>query len=160
MKNEFCPECHRVLKLKNVIDDKTAVFECPHCHVHKTYSYEEKTFPSNINKFNWGACFWWYFWGFWNGMSVLFLIYIFLNIFTAISSFVPLLLILILFLSLFSMYYFGKKGNKLSWEHKEWESIVSFEKHQNGWNLAGKIYGLFSLISILLLFILSIFQND
>ena len=127
------------MHLVKVIDEKNAIYECKFCHKQELYSYDEKTFPSNINSFNWGVFIWWPYWGFFNEMSRLFLIYFAVSLFCFL--WIPIIVLFIL-----SIYY-GKKGNFLSWKNKSWKSIERFEKVQNRWDVAGIIY--FIVLSIL-----------
>lgn len=145
MKNEVCEKCNQMLHLVKVVDEKSAIMECKHCHERKLYSYDEKEFPSNINSFNWGAFVWWPYWGFSNGMSRLFLIYFVLSLLSFL--WIPIIVLIVL-----SIYY-GKKGNLLSWKNKHWESIERFEKIQNRWDVAGIIGFIIFLISCLYLFL-------
>lgn len=147
-KVEFCPDCKNVMELNKVIDEKTAIMKCAHCGKQEKYVYEEKTFPSNINSFSWGAFVLWPYWGFGNKMGYLF----FVNCFLSLGgAFFPVFFyILILFLSIF----LGLKGKHLSWKNKDWESPERFEKVQRRWDLAGKTVIGVMLVLFVLLFIM------
>ncbi|HIZ01247.1 MAG TPA: hypothetical protein H9819_03215, partial [Candidatus Bacteroides merdipullorum] len=47
MKIEVCEKCNQMLHLIKVVDEKSAIMECKHCHNRKLYSYDEKEFPKN-----------------------------------------------------------------------------------------------------------------
>ena len=57
MKKESCPECRREMKIDKILNETEAIMECQHCKKTFKFTYDEKTFPSNINSFNWGAFF-------------------------------------------------------------------------------------------------------
>lgn len=148
MKIELCPDCNHVMKLVQVVDEKTAVMECNHCHKRETLTYEEKTFPSNINAFNWGAFALWPFWGLGNKMAYLLGIYFIIGFATIFLYFIPSIIGIIISI------YLGIKGNRLSWENKDWKSVEQFEKSQKDWNLAGIIV---LVIPVAIIFVLMSF---
>lgn len=147
MKIELCPNCNHPMKLVKVLDEKNAVMKCKHCQLQKQFVYEENAFPPSINKFNWGAFALWHFWGFGNKMSYLFVVYFVLSI----ASASQLLVLPVLIITLAISFYLGFKGNKLSWEKKDWASIERFEKIQHRWNVAGIVVILVPLIIALIL---------
>ncbi|MGE9301266.1 hypothetical protein [Parabacteroides sp.] len=135
MKKESCPECRREMKIDKILNETEAIMECQHCKKTFKFTYDEKTFPSNINSFNWGAFFIGGLWGFWNGstgyaLTVCSLGLISRNFFLSIIC-TPIIFALGLF--------YGFKGNKISWSQKDWPSIESFEQSQTRWCMAGWI---------------------
>lgn len=122
----LCPDCNREMKVRKVLDTHTALTMCPYCKKEFKISNEKQLFPSNINSFNWGAFTLFPIWCFWNGMPWLFFIYI--------VGFIPVVGVIITILVSF---YLGFKGNKLSWEKKNWSSIQNFEFYQKQWGRAG-----------------------
>lgn len=145
MKIELCPNCNHPMKLVKVLDEKNAVMKCKHCQQQKQFVYEENAFPPSINKFNWGAFALWHFWGFGNKMSYLFVVYVVLSI--ASYLVVPALIAIAI------SFYLGFKGNKLSWEKKDWASIERFEKIQHRWNVAGIVV---IVVPLIIAFILAL----
>ena len=146
MKTEFCPICNCPMELVQVLNEKQAVMKCKHCHLEKVFTYEKSVFPSNINSFNWGAFALWPIWGFGNKMSYLFVVYVVLSI--ASYLVVPALIAIAI------SFYLGFKGNKLSWEKKDWASIERFEKIQHRWNVAGIVVIVVPLIIALIILVL------
>lgn len=128
MMNMICPECGTELKMRKIRDEFSATFYCPYCNKELEILFDEKTFPSNIKSFNWGAFALWPIWGFWNGMPYLFFVNLSLNSFSCILLTIGL------------SFYYGFRGNRLSWNKKKWSSIDNFERYQSEWEWAGKIY--------------------
>ena len=48
MKTEECPNCHRKLKVKEIIDEYSVIEECKHCNKEFKITYDEETFPYNL----------------------------------------------------------------------------------------------------------------
>ncbi len=75
MKSELCPKCSKKKNEdKKIFDETTVTMKCKHCHKTFKLTYDEKTFPTNINSFNWGAFFPMAFMGFfleWNTYTLL-----------------------------------------------------------------------------------------
>lgn len=122
----LCPDCNREMKVHKVLDTHSALAECPYCKKKFKISNEKQLFPSNINSFSWGAFVLFPIWCFWNGMPWLFFIYI--------IGFIPKVGTIIMLLTSF---YLGFRGNRLSWEKKNWSSISNFEYYQKLWGRAG-----------------------
>ena len=120
------------MRIEKILDGTTATMKCKHCHKTFKLTYDEKTFPTNINSFNWGAFFLWHLWGFWNGMPILSWCGFLLGFISDAFYYLSLI-------DVFVSIYLGLKGNKISWEKKNWSSIESFENTQRNWNLAGLI---------------------
>lgn len=136
MKKELCPDCHKEMKVDKYIDEKTVMMKCSDCRKTFNFTYDEKKIPRNINSFNWGAFILWPLWGFGNGMTML-------SICGFILGFLakyPFLDILILIIEIPISLYIGFRGNKLSWEKKNWSSVVVFEKQQKGWTILAFIF--------------------
>ena len=140
MQIETCEKCNQTMRLVKVIDERSALMACEHCHKRKMYFYDKKEFPDNINSFNWGIFTLWPFWGFSNGMPYLFLIYLGLSL-------ISFLLFPAIILFILSIYY-GMKGSFLSWKKKNWDSIGRFEDVQNKWNEIGIFVFIIYLVAL------------
>lgn len=139
MKKELCPTCNESLKIEKFINEFTVCGKCSHCDKKFTITHEEKTFPANINSFNWGAFILYRIWGLFNGMTLLSLFGWLLA--SLCELFYPLALF-----DLTISVYLGIYGNRLSWKRKDWKSITTFEKNQKVWNIVGLV--LFILLCI------------
>lgn len=150
MENALCPECGRKLLVDKCLSETDAVMKCKHCKKTFNVSYDEKTFPSNLNSFNWGAFLMNDIWCFFNGKIgmgiLLFLLYVLSNLIPFIGFIfsIPYIIITI---------YLGVKGNKIAWNHKEWKSVEAFEKAQKGWLISGKIMLVVAIIMGILIVI-------
>lgn len=150
MKDEYCPTCGEEMKLTKVLDRRTAIMKCNHCKKTLKYSYNEDTFPKNLKSFNWGAFLIPNFWGFGNGYSIVSFI---LLVLWGLGSFCSSLHILLLGywgLGTFFAFYWGFRGNKLSWIHGDWDSADRFESAQRNWTIAVIVYFLIFLICLVI----------
>lgn len=151
MKNEYCPTCGAEMKLVKVLDRRTATMKCDHCKKVLKYSYDEDTFPKNLKSFNWGAFLMPNIWGFGNGYPItsICLILLWLNfIFSPRGSFEYFTISTIgyFIVDLFFTFYWGFKGNRLSWKRKDWDSVDDFESAQRKWAIAGVIFVAISFV--------------
>ena len=55
MEKAVCPNCGKELSVCNYINETEAIMKCRHCNKKFKITFDEKTFPSKINSFNWGA---------------------------------------------------------------------------------------------------------
>lgn len=131
MEKELCPECHKGMKVDKYIDETTVTMKCSICHKTFKFTYDEKKIPRNINSFNWGAFIMWPFWGFGNGMIMLSIFGLILGFFSRY----PFLNVFILIIEIPISLYLGCRGNRLSWEKKNWSSAIDFEKQQKVWTI-------------------------
>lgn len=127
----LCPDCNKEMRVRKVLGTRTALADCPYCKKGFKVLNEKQLFPSNINSFSWGAFTIFPIWGFWNGMPWLFFIHV-------IFYFIPVVGII---MDILVGFYLGFKGNKLSWEKKNWSSISNFEYYQKQWGKAGIVSG-------------------
>lgn len=134
--NMICPKCGAELKIRKIRDEFSATLYCAHCNKELEIMFDEKTFPSNIKSFNWGAFALWPIWGFGNGMPYLFFVNWFLNFIFCIPLTIGL------------SFYYGFCGNRLSWNKKKWFSIDDFERCQSKWEWAGKIYTVIAILAL------------
>jgi hypothetical protein len=147
MKKEFCPACSNELSVDKIVDTHSATMKCKHCNKTFKLSYDEKTFPSNVNSFNWGAFVIPNWWGFWNGkIGIACLCW-------ALSATFKLILPILIYIPI--SIYLGIRGNKISWVRKDWSSIESFESAQKKWNVAGIILLCVSIVLGLLVELLT-----
>ena len=118
------------MKIYNFIDEFSVFVKCKHCNKTFKITHEEKTYPANINSFNWGAFTLWRLWGLFNGK-------ILLSLFGMILIFFINIFYVFYVVDLLIGIYLGFRGNKISWLKKEWTSIEKFEMYQKGWNFIG-----------------------
>ena len=122
---------------------------CRGCGKSFKFTYDEPIHPKNLNKFNWGAFFLWNWWGLGNGMPLLFLIFIILYIVDFILGFMGTIGFFIASIIPFCFgFYYGIKGNMLSWKNKDWKSIETFETHQSNWAIAGVVLVIIVILCI------------
>ena len=151
MEKRLCPECHKEMKIKKILDQVTVVMKCEHCHKRFKLTYDEVSFPKNINAFNWGSFFLWDLWGFWNGMPIL-------SCFGLMLNLIPDTSYTLFSINMAISLYLGIRRNRLSWEKKEWSSTEAFETYQKKWSIiavivlclcfiGGSLYGLFNLLN-------------
>ena len=149
MKSELCHKCSKKMRIKKIFDETTVTMKCKHCHKTFKLTYDEKTFPTNINSFNWGAFFLWHLWGFWNGIPILSWVGILLGVMADAFYYLSLIDVII-------SIYLGIEGNKISWEKRNWPSVESFEKAQSNWKFAGLIVFCLAIVVILVCFLYSL----
>ena len=156
-----CPDCKNEMRIENIdeSDLNSVTMICRGCGKSFKFTYDEPIHPQNLNKFNWGAFFLWNWWGLGNGMPILFLIFIVLYVVESVLEFmgnIGLIIVLIIgpFAALGFGYYYGVKGNILSWKNKKWKSIETFETHQSNCAIAGVV----SVIIIILFIVYQINQ--
>ena len=143
MEKTVCPNCGEKLVVDKCLGEKDAVMKCRHCKKGFNVSFDEKTFPTKFNSFNWGAFLMGWIWCLGNGKKglgvLLFLLYCFMNI--------PYIGILFSIPGLIISFWLGVRGNKIAWNNKAWKSVEEFEKAQRSWTIAGVI-----LLSIAFIF--------
>ena len=99
-----------------------------------------------IQKFNWGALFFWWIWGAFNGaFKQTFIPWIIL----VVIYFIPVINICALFAGIGIMVYFGLNGNKWAWESKHWNSIEHFNSVQKKWAIATAIFGAITIMLVI-----------
>lgn len=139
MKTEECPECHKKLKVKEIIDEYSVIEECKYCNKEFKITYDEETFPDNLKSFNWGAFLVTGIWALGNGTYYLAFLYL------ALCSMFPYSYPVMFVLSL----YYGFNGSRLSWIKKNWSSIGSFERAQGLWLYVGILISFVNIMYIL-----------
>ena len=126
---------------------------------------DEDDIPAEVRKLNWGAFLWPFIWGLFNVKLTKVLAIIIINLiivapvfFMAFSgmngdpSNTPLtmlsvaLLILSPIINLVIMIVFLVKGNRWSWQDKNWESVEHFVAVQKKWTMGMFIFSLISMI--------------
>ncbi|EOS15029.1 hypothetical protein [Phocaeicola sartorii] len=143
-----CPNCEGELKVQKVNDDYSAILKCKYCNKIFRVTFDERRFPSNINSFNWGAFGLWPIWGIWNKRPHLIICYLVLRLFSSSAMPTPMILLSGVVAVSFSFYY-GFRGNKISWFEKEWPSVEVFEKKQLFWEIAGVVCFIISIFVFL-----------
>lgn len=89
------------------------------------YEYASSEFPSEINKWNWGAfCLNWI-WGICNG--------VYWPLVLIICNFIPYIGFIIILGCCVAL---GMNGSKWAWKGKRWNSIEHFKRVQHNWALA------------------------
>lgn len=146
MKIELCPECSKSLEIYKIIDETTAIMKCKNCQKTFKFTHEVKTYPSNINGFNFSAFFLSGLWGYWNGTSGYAFFCMLLGIISGIEPLAPFLFPIILITSLYN----GFTGNRRSWLKKKWISIENFERSQKYWNQGAVVALIFLILMILI----------
>lgn len=133
MKDVFCPHCENKLSVEEPLNETQAIMKCDHCSKSFKITFDEKTFPVELQDVNWGAFTFIWLWPFFNGLKkwgvVLFLIAVLSVIYK------PIIVI-----SLSISMYLGFDGNRLAWKHKKWESIRHFKSVQQKWETAAIFY--------------------
>lgn len=109
MEKAVCPNCGKELSVCNYINETEAIMKCRHCNKKFKITFDEKTFPSKINSFNWGAFLSGGLWCLFNGKIGLGLFMLLLALFQ--NWFFSILIIIICL-------YLGIEGNKLAWDGK------------------------------------------
>ncbi len=149
-----CPDCKNEMRIENLdeSDLNSVTMICRGCGKSFKFTYDEPIHPKNLNKFNWGAFFLWNWWGLGNGMPQLFFIFIVLymadfvlGLLGSIGFIIALMASIIPFVF---GYYYGVKGNELSWKNKDWKSIETFETHQSNWTIAGFVLTMIAILCI------------
>lgn len=146
-----CPNCKNEMRIENIdeSDLNSVTMICRGCQKSFKFTYDEPIHPKNLNKFNWGAFFLWNWWGLGNGMPLLFLIFIILYIVDFILGFMGTIGFVIANIIPFCFgFYYGSKGNMLSWKNKDWKSIETFETHQTNWAIAGVVLVIIVILCI------------
>lgn len=143
MENALCPECGRRLLVDKCLSETDAVMKCKHCEKTFNISFDEKTFPANLNSFNWGAFLMGWLWCLSNGKVWLGIL---LCVLAWISNHLPFIGFIFSIPYIIIAIYLGVKGNKIAWNHKEWKSVEAFEKVQKNWLIAGIIVDVILLI--------------
>lgn len=105
MEKAVCPNCGKELSVCNYINETEAIMKCRHCNKKFKITFDEKTFPSKINSFNWGAFLSGGLWCLFNGKIGLGLFMLLLALFQ--NWFFSILIIIICL-------YLGIEGNKLA----------------------------------------------
>ncbi len=88
---------------------------------YKNNATQEKPFPAELKKWNWGAFLLSWIWGLGNRTYV------------SLFSLLPLVNIVMPFV-------LGAKGNEWAWRNKHWDSIEHFKRVQRLWAIWGVIY--------------------
>ena len=146
-----CPDCKNEMRIENIdeSDLNSVTMICRGCQKSFKFTYDEPIHPKSLNKFNWGAFFLWNWWGLGNGMPLLFLIFIILYIVDFILGFMGTIGFIIASIIPFCFgFYYGSKGNMLSWKNKDWKSIETFETHQSNWAIAGVVLVIIVILCI------------
>lgn len=146
-----CPDCKNEMRIENIdeSDLNSVTMICRGCQKSFKFTYDEPIHPKSLNKFNWGAFFLWNWWGLGNGMPLLFLIFIILYIVDFILGFMGTIGFFIASIIPFCLgFYYGSKGNMLSWKNKDWKSIETFETHQSNWAIAGVVLVIIVILCI------------
>ncbi len=100
-----------------------------------------------IQKFNWGALFFWWIWGIFNGaFKQTFIPFIIL----LVVSFIPIINLCVIFASVGIMVYFGLNGNQWAWEGKTWNSTEHFNSIQKRWAIGGTVLGTTAIMFLIL----------
>lgn len=121
---------------------------CPKCGVALNNKEQPYIDEKSLEKFNWGAALMWPFWGFGNGMWWLFFVNSGIYIYSEIMHgyFTWLFLVMQMAISVL----LGKKGNRLSWQNRKWDSVARFKKAQKNWAMIGYVMmGLIYLLGLL-----------
>lgn len=103
-----------------------------------TFTKNEKTFPDELKKFNWGAFLLSWIWAIGNKAW-------FALVPVIIPMFLGRLYILCSILTFISLVWVGIMGNRWAWNAKNWENIEEFNRVQKLWAGAGA----FLMIAIL-----------
>lgn len=150
-----CPNCKNEMRIENLdeSDLNSVTMICRCCQKSFKFTYDEPIHPKSLNKFNWGAFFLWNWWGLGNGMPQLFFIFIVLYMADFVLGLLGSIGFIIACIIPFCIgFYYGAKGNELSWKNKEWKSIEIFESHQLNWAIAGFISLIIGILCIVYLF--------
>lgn len=143
MEKAVCPNCGKELFVDKYVNEKEAIMRCRHCSKKFKTTFDEKTFPSKINSFNWGAFLTGGLWCLFNGKIGLGIFMLVLALFQNLFFSIVIIAIGL---------YLGIKGNKLAWEGKQWKSVEQFEKVQDGWLTAGIAYVILCIGYLIILF--------
>ncbi|MEX6199589.1 ribonuclease G [Providencia stuartii] len=96
-------------------------------------SYENKSVPNEIKRWNWGAFIFNIYWGIGN------------------KSYFPLLTLIPL-LNIVWIFVCGIKGNEWAWKNGDYDSVETFMKVQETWNRAGLFCFIISIVVTFIMF--------
>ncbi len=103
--------------------------------IYKNNTVQEKPFPAELKKWNWGAFLLSWIWGLGNRTYI------------ALLALLPLANIVMPFV-------LGAKGNELAWRNKHWDSIEHFKRVQRLWSIWGISYlGALSVLGVGIFFL-------